>query len=600
MSQPLAAEAPHPVSETTALLVNHDGSLRGDDDSSATLTEGGGRYGNEEDSRTNDGAANQQVSGLRGLLIALSLWGLIFLQGEFILSPLRCLDILWKSGMTSNISMITTTQSDITADLDAFASANWFTSAYLIATASLAPLTGRLAQIFSPRSCIFVSSLFFSLGAIITSQARSLHVFLLGRATSGVGGAGIMTISLILVLELSERKKRGLFVGLVNTGFTSGVSLGAVIAGALVQLTGWRFLFWIQSPLAIMAGIGIFFSIPKSFTSGPKSSTDRPLTAKLAGIDYLGAISLTASIVLFLYGLSSQKILWIPIVSSGVTLTIFILNENFIAHDPVIPVSILKSRGALLSCLATLGSMSARWMVLFYSPVYAISVLGWSPASAGSILIPTNLGFAFGGLLAGLLHIKRDGSFWSGCVIALTAFSATLFLISRIASPSLSPLLFILSVFLNGISIGAALNYTLAHLLHLSPPGTSFISTSLLATFRGFAGSFGSAIGGGLFVRMLKGGLEDGFKQHGGLDGKEDLVRRLLGSPALVQGLEGVEKTIAVNAYAGSVRGIFLAGSALGLVMVFVQAGTGWTSGEGEKEDVATSDAGSSEGGNNV
>jgi hypothetical protein len=70
------------------------------------------------------------------------------------------------------------------------------------------------------------------------------------------------------------------------------------------------------------------------------------------------------------------------------------------------------SRGALLSCVAQLGIMAARWMVLFYTPVYAIAVRGWSPASAGSILIPTNLGFALGGVLAGWLHIKRAGSFW--------------------------------------------------------------------------------------------------------------------------------------------------------------------------------------------
>lgn len=84
----------------------------------------------------------------------------------------------------------------------------------------------------------------------------------------------------------------------------------------------------------------------------------------------------------------------------------------YVAAEPIIPISILKSRGALFSCLAQLGIMCSRWMVLFYSPVYAIAVRSWSPASAGSILIPTNLGFAIGGVLAGWLHIKRAGSFW--------------------------------------------------------------------------------------------------------------------------------------------------------------------------------------------
>ena len=104
---------------------------------------------------------------------------------------------------------------------------------------SLAPVCARLAQIFSPRASILVSALLFSIGGLVTSQAHRLRVFLLGRAISGAGGAGMMTIAFILVLELSSKKKRGLFIGLVNAGFTTGVSLGAVIAGALLPVTGW-------------------------------------------------------------------------------------------------------------------------------------------------------------------------------------------------------------------------------------------------------------------------------------------------------------------------------------------------------------------------
>jgi MFS family permease len=142
-------------------------------------------------------------------------------------------------GIASNIAGITTTQSKIAEDLDAFAAASWFTSTYLIAMSSTSPLLARLAQIFSPRSCVLIASLFFAVGGILTSQASTLQVFLLGRAIQGIGGAGIMTISFILVLELAGKKRRGLFIGLVNTGFTTGVSFGAVVAGALLEGMGW-------------------------------------------------------------------------------------------------------------------------------------------------------------------------------------------------------------------------------------------------------------------------------------------------------------------------------------------------------------------------
>jgi hypothetical protein len=122
--------------------------------------------------------------------------------------------------------------------------------------------------------------------------------------------------------------------------------------------------------------------------------------------------SKSSSIVLFLYGLASTKIQWLPIFISPFTLTLFVLNEIYLAQVPIIPVSVLGSRGALLTCLAQLGFMASRWTVLFYTPVFAIAVRGWVPAAAGAMLIPTNLGFVTGGLIVGWLHIRRAGSFY--------------------------------------------------------------------------------------------------------------------------------------------------------------------------------------------
>jgi hypothetical protein len=113
----------------------------------------------------------------------------------------------------------------------------------------------------------------------------------------------------------------------------------------------------------------------------------------------------------------------------------------------------------------------------------------------------------------------------------------------------------------------------------LTPSHTHYIATSLLATFRGFAGSFGSAIGGGLFQRTLYTSLEDGFAEKG-LTHKEDLVRRLLGSPALVENLRGVDRDVAITGYEDALRALFIAGAGLALLMVFVQAGTGWRGAE--------------------
>lgn len=260
---------------------------------------------------------------------------------------------------------------------------------------------------------------------------------------------------------------------------------------------------------------------------------------------------------------------------SALALPLFVLNEILVAKDPVIPVTVMKSRGTLFTCLATVGSMMARWAVLFYTPVFAIAVRGWAPAAAGSILIPTNAGFATGGILAGVFHIKREGSFYVHSIVAMALWPFTMAAIALISIPTSDMALYVVLVFLNGLITGAALNYTLVHLLHLTPSEVHPIIISLLATFRGFAGSFGSAIGGGLFTRVLYRSLVDRFTDAG-LKHRGDLVRKLLGSPALVSRLDGAEKTIAISAYQDAIQALFYAATGLAVVVTLIQACTGW------------------------
>lgn len=482
-----------------------------------------------------------------------------------------------------NMSGMTMVQSAIAEELDAYELVMWFTSAYLITVASGAPLAGRLATIFSPSIMILFSGIFFAVGAITTSQAHSFAVFILGRVLIGVGGSGIMTLSLILVLQLTSRKRRGLFIGLVNMGFTVGVSAGAVVFGALLPVMGWRALFYAQAPLGILAGIGVYFAIPTFPTTEPSSSKDTKTTLqKLQTIDYAGAALLTSTIVLFLYGLSGALQIF-PMLLSAVTLLLFVLVEYRVAPEPLIPVSVLQSRGVLFSCLAQLGLMASRWTVLYYAPIFVLAVRGLPPTVAGAVLVPTNLGFGVGGVAVGFLHVRRAGSFWLPCLVSVLLFGLALLGVS-LASTAASPAwLYVLLVFLNGLCTGSALNYTLAHLLHLAAPETHYVSTGLLATFRGFAGSFGTSIGGGIFMRELRGRLTAGFEA---LDGTADLsparatlIKRLVGSPNLVQSgiLSEAERAVAVEGYEVALRVMYTSAVALMVLVLFVQAGTGWT-----------------------
>lgn len=106
-------------------------------------------------------------------------------------------------------------QSTIAADLDAYEEAMWFTTAFLVAMSSSTPLAGKLASIFSPRAIVLAASTLFATGCLITSQARSFPVFIVGRLVTGLGGGGSTVLAIVLILEFTTKRKRGLFVGLM-------------------------------------------------------------------------------------------------------------------------------------------------------------------------------------------------------------------------------------------------------------------------------------------------------------------------------------------------------------------------------------------------
>lgn len=357
-------------------------------------------------------------------------------------------------------------------------------------------------------------------------------------------------------------------------------------------------MFWGQIPFAIVTGLGVFISIPyEAETHDNKSST----LQKLARIDYLGAGLLvsspshhlrdvtttdlytkTTSIVMFLYAIADE-IQMIPLCLAPVILFLFLAVEYYVVADPIIPVKVLSSRGILFSCFAQLGLMIARWSVLFYAPIFMLAVRGSSPAAAGSILIPTNLGFGLGGILVGWLHVRRSGAFWLPSISALAVFTASTYVLSVISTTSLPLVLFLLVVLANGLATGGGVNYTLAHILHLSHDDTRYIATSLLGTFRGSGSSFGTAVAGGIFYRLLRGSLVAGFLQLDGGDhlsgDRQRLVSNLVNTPGLVHGgdLSHTEQNIAIEGYASATRGVWQAMAALGVVVVLFQALTGKT-----------------------
>lgn len=172
-------------------------------------------------------------------------------------------------------------------------------------------------------------------------------------------------------------------------------------------------------------------------------------------------------------------------------------------------------------------------------------------------------------------YCSADIRFPSSCLVSIFLFAVTLFIVSQTSTRDFPASAYMFIIFLNGLVTGAAMNYTFVHMLHLVPKDLHVIVTPVVGMFRGFAGSFGSSIGGGIFYRALKQSLDEGFQRHD-INGKAELTRRLLGSPALVKELAEPDKTIAITGYVAALRTLFMAGVGAAIITIVVQAGTGW------------------------
>lgn len=86
---------------------------------------------------------------------------------------------------------------------------------------------------------MFISTVIIAVGTLIVATSNTFEMFIFGRVISGAGASGIFIVASIITIQMTSPERRGLFIGLINTGMTAGLSLGAVIAGALESKIGW-------------------------------------------------------------------------------------------------------------------------------------------------------------------------------------------------------------------------------------------------------------------------------------------------------------------------------------------------------------------------
>ncbi|QKX53239.1 uncharacterized protein TRUGW13939_00315 [Talaromyces rugulosus] len=334
-------------------------------------------------------------------------------------------------------SFVLATNSQIASDLGSPKDASWLVTSYILAMSAAQPLYGKLSDIFGRSSLLITAYSFFSLGCLICGLAPSLPTAILGRAISGIGGAGMGSLVSILITDLVPRRDIAPWRSYVNVIATVARMLGGPVGGYLADSVGWRWSFLGQCPPTLIAIILTARLIPSNFIdkdtgtlATPSSSTN---SARFARIDWAGSLFMVVAIVSLLLplemaGLRLEWLLGCLIVSSVAT-SLFVVIELRWAKEPIFPIRLLSSRTVVFSYLITFFQTSAQLGMMYSVPLFFRLVDNASASVAGAHLFPAIAGVTVAGL-AGGFAIKRFGRYKWLLIIATVLSSACYLLLA--------------------------------------------------------------------------------------------------------------------------------------------------------------------------
>ena len=410
----------------------------------------------------------------------------------------------------------------ISSSFSSLKTLSWIGSAYLIGQSVTQPLSGRLTDIFGRREGLLLCNVVFGLGTLLCGVAPTEGVLITGRTIAGFGGGAMVTICMFVAGDLVPLRKRGVLQGIGNIVIGAGSGIGGLLGGWINGLAGWRVAFLVQVPFLMVGAVMVFFTV--------KVPTKKMEKSALKRVDYLGSLTLTCALVLFLLGLNTggNVLPWthplvltaLPI--SSVFLLSFIYIEEKWAREPIIPVRLLLNRTVASTCLSYWFVFMAYFGLTYYMPVY-LQLLGKSPTQAGLRFIPFSAGSAIGAFAAGLI-MKATGNYYylDKCAHALLILSTALATTMTAQTPSVYPFLY-LGLF--GLGLGGILVTALIALVSAVEQEHQAVVTSAGFAFRSTGSVIGLTVASSAFQNLLRVKLNESIGSITDAEGIIDSIR---------------------------------------------------------------------------
>ncbi|MEU1570835.1 MFS transporter [Streptomyces collinus] len=446
-------------------------------------------------------------------------------------------------------TIVSTALPTIVSDLGGLDHLSWVVTAYLLAATAATPLWGKLGDQYGRKRLFQTAIVIFLVGSALCGAAQDMAQLIAFRALQGLGGGGLIVLSMAIVGDLVSPRERGRYQGLFGAVFGATSVLGPLLGGLFTQHLSWRWVFYVNLPVGVVA-LAVIAAV-----------LHLPRTARRHVIDYLGTflIAAVATCLVLVASLGGATWAWgswqvVGLAVLGVVLAIAFVAVERRAAEPVLPLKLFRVRTFTLAAVISFVVGFAMFGAMTYLPTFLQVVQGISPTMSGVHMLPMVLGLLLASTASGQI-VSRTGR-WKVFPIAGTGVTTLgLLLLHQLDEDSstaeLSGFFFVF-----GLGLGLVMQVLVLIVQNAVPYEDLGVATSGATFFRSIGASFGVAVFGTIFAGRLGEQLTDAFRGATLPPGVS--VDALEADPRGIAALPPGLRPPALHAYAVSITDVFL------------------------------------------
>ncbi|MEV4226785.1 MDR family MFS transporter [Streptomyces bobili] len=398
--------------------------------------------------------------------------------------------------------IVGTAMPTIVGDLGGLEHLSWVVTSYTLATAASTPIWGKLGDMYGRKGAFLTSIVIFLVGSVLSGMAQDMGQLIGFRAVQGLGAGGLMVGVMAIIGDLVPPRERGKYQGMMAGVMAIAMIGGPLVGGTITDHWGWRWAFYINLPLGVVA-LGLITAV-----------LHLPKKRSQARIDYLGAGLLTigiTSIVLVTtwggteYAWSSARIM--ELIGIGVATLVGFVFWQTRAVEPILPLHIFRSRNFTL--MAVIGFITGFVMfgATLFLPLYQQSVQGASATNSGLLLLPMLGAMLVTSMVAGRITTS-SGRYKIFPVVGGALMIVGLYLMSTMDTGTSR---FTSGVFMAvvGLGMGCLMQITMLVAQNSVEMKDMGVASSSATLFRTLGSSFGVAIMGALFNSRVQDAMSE-------------------------------------------------------------------------------------------